>query len=274
MGVVTSELDLSTVLVDRDGYVGRIILNRPDVLNALSIDVFEDIHKAVDAVQMDHDVRIVVFSGAGRVFSSGTDLTSLGKMGLNKRGADSNKDFRAIGRKLQAAFDSIEGMEKPTIAMLHGYALGGACELSLACDIRIASENVIMGFPEIDHAIVSDLGGCYRLPRLVGIGKAKELMFTGDRISGTDAFAIGLVNYAVPEDKLEETAMDLARKIASKAPIAVGLLKKLIIRSFEMDLVSFNEYALYAQSCCIQSKDVVEAVAARMEKREPNFKGK
>lgn len=263
---------MENIILNKENQIATITLNRPQILNALDQKIFDELKTAVEDVRADGSVRVLIIKGAGRAFSSGIDLTSLAKPDV--KGGSTFKDARERIRGLQETFNSIENMEKPSIASMHGFALGAALELALACDIRIASEETKMGLLEVKYGLVPDLGGSFRLPRLVGAGRAKELILTGGTIDAKEAERIGLVNRAVPAEKLEEETRALANRLLKVAPVAVGLSKTVLNKALGSDLKTAQEAEIYAQSLCMQTRDFIEAVTAYMQKREPNFKGK
>ena len=261
-------MELKNILVEKEGGIAKVILNRPEALNALDEETYDELWLAVEDVRVDQEIRAVVVTGAGRAFCAGLDL----KYGERLSEAPPQK-FRAIMRKIQETF-RLERLEKPVIAAVNGYALGNGCDLALACDFRIASENARFGMVYTQLGLVPDVGGAYRLTRLVGVSKAKELIFTGITINAKEAQRIGMVDKVVPAEGLDSAAFDLARKLAKGAPIAIGLSKMAINNSLDADLKTALEFDAYAQSICFQTEDVREGMIARAQKREPVFKGK
>lgn len=262
-----AQTDFETLLfdVDADG-VCTITLNRPDRLNAINAQVLEDLRTAFGRVEADETVRGVVLTGAGeKAFAAGADIKQF--TGLDPVAA---QRFALSG---QAVLNAIEDCPKPVVAAVNGFALGGGCELAMSCHMRIASEAAQFGQPEVNLGLIPGYGGTQRLPRLVGRGIATELILTGDRISAERAAEIGLVNRVVSPDQLLETARDLIRKIAAKAPVAVALSLS-AIRA--MDLPQLDglqlEAALFGQAC--STEDFEEGVTAFLEKRKADFKGR
>ncbi|MGH9882859.1 MAG: enoyl-CoA hydratase/isomerase family protein [Pyrinomonadaceae bacterium] len=255
-----------TLLLERRDRVAIITINRPDKRNALNIKMREEGAALLEELSSDDSVGVVVFTGAGdKAFIAGADIAEFAG-----RTATMQRDVMT-GRSL---FTAIDSFPKPVIAMINGYCLGGGCELALACDIRIASESASFGQPEINLGIIPGGGGTQRLTRLVGEGKAMELILTGEIIDARTAFAIGLVNHVVPPDELEARTMDIANRIAEKGPIALRLAKeavKLASRS-NLDEGLRREVDLFA--LCFSTEDKDEGVKAFLEKRKPAFKGR
>jgi enoyl-CoA hydratase len=255
-----------TLLLERRDRVAIVTINRPDKRNALNIKTREEGALVLEELGSDDTVGVVVFTGAGdKAFVAGADIAEFsGRTALTQREV-------MTGRSL---FTAIDTFPKPVIAMINGYCLGGGCELALACDIRIASESASFGQPEINLGIIPGGGGTQRLTRLVGEGKAMELILTGEIIDAKTAFAIGLVNQVVPADQLQAKTMEIANRIADKSPIALRLAKeavKLASRS-NLDEGLRREVDLFA--LCFSSEDKDEGVRAFLEKRKPVFKGK
>lgn len=255
-----------TLLVERRERVAIVTINRPEKRNALNIKTREEGAALLEELRSDDSVRVVVITGAGdKAFIAGADIAEFAG-----RTASMQRDVMT-GRSL---FTAIDSFPKPVIAMINGYCLGGGCELALACDIRIASENASFGQPEINLGIIPGGGGTQRLTRLVGEGKAMELILTGEIIDARTAFSIGLVNHVVPPDQLEAKTMEIASRIADKGPIALRLAKeavKLASRS-NLDEGLRREVDLFA--LCFATEDKDEGVQAFLEKRKPEFKGR
>ena len=255
-----------TLLVERRGRVALITINRPEKRNALNIQTRAEGAAALDDLRDDESVGVVVFTGAGdKAFIAGADIAEFaGRTALTQRDV-------MLGRSL---FTAIDSFPKPVIAMVNGYCLGGGCELALACDLRIASEAASFGQPEINLGIIPGGGGTQRLTRLVGEGKAMELILTGDIISAAAAYNIGLVNMVVAASELEARTMEIANRIAEKSPIALRMAKeavKIASRS-NLDEGLRREVDLFA--LCFSSEDKDEGVKAFLEKRKPTFKGR
>lgn len=255
-----------TIQVERRGAVAIITINRPEKRNALNIQTRAEGAAVLDELRADDSVRVVILTGAGdKAFIAGADIAEFAQ-----RTAISQREVM-LERGL---FNAIDTFPKPIIAMVNGYCLGGGCEVALACDIRVASEKASFGQPEINLGIIPGGGGTQRLSRLVGEGKAMEMVLTGEIIDAQTAFGIGLVNHVVPADQLETKTMEIANRIADKSPIALRLAKeavKLASRS-NLDEGLRREVDLFA--LCFSSEDKDEGVKAFLEKRKAEFKGK
>jgi enoyl-CoA hydratase len=255
-----------TLLVERRGRVAIITINRPEKRNALNIKTREEGAQVLEELRDDESIGVVVFTGAGdKAFIAGADIAEFaGRTALTQRAV-------MTGRSL---FTAIDTFPKPVIAMINGYCLGGGCELALSCDIRISSDTASFGQPEINLGIIPGGGGTQRLTRLVGEGKAMELILTGDIINAQTAYNLGLVNMVVPAADLEAKTMEMANRIAEKSPVALRMAKeavKLASRS-NLDEGLRREVDLFA--LCFSSEDKDEGVKAFLEKRKPEFKGK
>ncbi len=258
--------DFETILVEKRGKVAILTINRPDKLNALSSKVHSEGIAALDEMKNDDSVRVLVITGAGeKSFVAGADIGEFaGKTAAEQRDTMNSRSL----------FNSIDGFPKPVIAMINGFCLGGGCELALACDIRVASENARLGQPEINLGIIPGGGGTQRLTNLIGEGKSMEMILTGDMIDAETAKNLGLVNHVYASEELEEQTFKMADKIAEKAPIALQMAKeavKLASRS-TLDEGLRREVDLFA--ICFSTEDKEEGVSAFLEKRKPEFKGK
>jgi enoyl-CoA hydratase len=255
-----------TLVLEKRERVAIITINRPEKRNALSIQIREEGAALLDELRKDDSVGVVVFTGAGeKAFIAGADIAEFaGRTSITQRDV-------MMSRSL---FTAIDTFPKPVIAMINGFCLGGGCELALACDIRIASETASFGQPEINLGIIPGGGGTQRLTRLVGEGKAMEMILTGEIIDAKTAYSIGLVNHVVPADQLQTKTMEIAQRIAEKSPVALQLAKeavKLASRS-NLDEGLRREVDLFA--LCFSTEDKNEGVSAFLEKRKPAFKGR
>ncbi|MDY7018839.1 MAG: enoyl-CoA hydratase-related protein [Chloroflexota bacterium] len=261
-------MEFKNILYSKEKGIVKITINRPEVRNALNQATRWEIREAIEDIKKDKDIRVAIITGAGdKAFVAGADITEL------KDATPVIMEERAstTGQQL---FNDIENCTIPIIAMINGYCLGGGCELAMACDIRIASENARLGQPEINVGIIPGAGGTQRLPRLVGWGRAKELVYTGRIIEAAEADRIGLVDKVVPMDKLEETVNQLAETIASKSPLIMSIAKKTMNRGMYTDLAAALSYERSNFAFCFSTEDQKEGAGAFLGKRTPEFKGK
>lgn len=254
------------VLVEKKDAVAIVTVNRPEALNALNSEVLEDLDTAVDDVLADGSVRVIVFTGAGRAFVAGADIGEMADLGM--------EEGRAFGRRGQILFRKIERAEKPTIAAVNGFALGGGCELAMACDMRIASEHAVFGQPEVGLGITPGFSGTQRLAAVVGKAKAAEIILSASNIDAVTAEKIGLTNRTVPADKLMEETMALASKIASNAPLAVRWANSAIKRGLETDIETGILIEADLFGMCFATQDQKEGMKAFLERRKPEFEGR
>ena len=255
-----------TLIVQIDKGIAIITLNRPDVLNALSDQVFNELALAADELSRDNSVRVVIITGGDKAFAAGVDI--------GQRATASAVDIVTSDKLSYRAFQLIENMPKPVIAAVAGYALGGGCELTLVADVRIAAENAMFGCPEIKLGIIPGAGGTQRLPRLIGAGKAKELIFSGEIIDSTEALRIGLVNKVVPLDQLLPEALKFAERLTKLGAIALRMAKTAINEGLRMDLETGLQYERQCYSLLYATQDQKEGMKAFKEKRKPQFQGK
>lgn len=260
-------MEFKNTLYEKSEGIATVIINRPEVLNALNQAAVDELLARFEDAENDENVRVIVITGAGeRAFCTGADLKTL--MGMN------HAEITKFAKQGQRLMNRVEALGKPVIAAVNGYALGGGCELALACDIRIASENAQMGQPEINIGLIPNLGGTQRLPRYVGRSVAKDLVFTGKRIDAETAERIGLVNAVVPADRLKAKVKELAMELASKPAVALRLSKMLINKSTETHLEDGLREEAEAFELVASTEDFKEGVSAFLEKRKPQFKGK
>ena len=256
-------MDFKNIMVDKEGAVGIVRMNRPAAMNALNSETLGELKEAFAQLKDDDGVRVIIITGEGKAFVAGADIAEMKDMT-----ADEAREFSQAGQKV---FSKIARMKKPVIAAVNGFALGGGCELAMACDIRIASDKAKLGQPEVNLGVIPGFAGTQRLSRLVGAAKAKELIFTGDMVDAQTALSIGLVNQVVPVEQLMDVCMEMANKIASKGPAAVKLAKKVINRGIEEKLEKGSEYETDEFGECFAKGEAKEGMTAFMEKRKPNW---
>lgn len=260
-------MDYSSLMLTREEDIAIVTFNRPKVLNALNHVTMEELSAVLDELADESDIRCIILTGAGeKAFVAGADINEL-------RAIASVADGAAFAAKGQTVLFKVENFDKPVIAAINGYALGGGCELAMACDIRVAADSARLGQTEINLGIIPGWGGTQRLPRLVGKGRAKWLILTGDMISAQEALRIGLVDFVVGADMLMETAKELAHKIASKAPLALAWAKRSINVGAETDLVTACAYEASQFGLVCGTEDRLEGTSAFLEKRPPQFRG-
>ena len=259
-----------SILLKKEEHIATITLNRPEKLNALDWPAQKLLGQKLDEVVEDFEMRVLIITGAGRGFCSGGDVSAQkSRLGLSLR------EQRAGFKILSNNPIKIRKMSIPVIGMVNGVAVGAGCNLALACDIIIASEKARFGQAFIKVGLVQDYGGSYLISRAVGTKKACELVFTGDIIDAQEALRIGMVNKVVPAEELETATREMAMKIASRAPIAIGVAKRSIYDGSErFDLETTLEYEMYTQGYCGRTEDYIEGMTAFLEKREPKFEGK
>jgi enoyl-CoA hydratase len=255
-----------TLLYEKRDGIGYVTVNRPEKLNALNDQVMEELDACFRAIREDAEIRAVIVMGAGgKAFVAGADVKELAERAPLQGKATSLRGQRIL--------ESIESLGKPAIAAVNGYALGGGCELALACTLRIASETARFGVPEVKLGIIPGYGGTQRLARLVGKGRALELILTGEPVNAQEAYRIGLVNQVVPAENLDSAAEALARKIMANAPLAVQLAMEAVHHGLEMTQKEgqFLEATLFA--LCCTTADMKEGTRAFLEKRPAKFTG-
>ncbi len=258
---------LQNLLVDRDGAVARVTINRPGVLNALSSQTLDELHQTFTALGADDAVRVVVITGAGeKAFVAGADINELAQQ--------TPTGGRETAIRGQQVFDLIEQLGKPTIAALNGYTLGGGCELAMACTLRIAADTAKLGQPEINLGLIPGYGGTQRLARLIGAGRALELILTGQQISAQEAHRLGLVNRVVPAADLSAEVGALATLLASKPPIAVRYCIEAVQKGLQMSIAEGLRFEATLFGLVASTEDMREGTRAFLEKRKPAFQGK
>lgn len=271
---MNSEMKYKTIVVEEKDQIAKITLNRPEKLNAVSPELIAEVKDALESLRKS-EARVVIITGGEmegkrKMFSAGADLT---KSGIDPFSPKTDT-IRASSTRGQDMCNTIENYEKPIIAMVNGLALGGGCEILLACDMVVASETAEIGQPEISLGIIPGWGGTQRLPRKVSPSKAKQMILTGERIPAREAEKIGLVDIVAPPEKLEEVTMELAKKLLSKSPIILKLAKRAINQGLETNLKNGMKIENDAFVECFSTEDVREGMQAFLEKREPKFKGK
>lgn len=260
-------MELKNVIFEKEANVAIVTINRPKALNALNSQTLNDLDKVLNVLGNDNTVYAIILTGAGeKAFVAGADIAEMKDLNENQ-----GKEFSLLGNKI---FRRFENLNKPVIAAINGFALGGGCELAMACDIRVASEKAKFAQPETSLGITPGFGGTQRLPRIVGEGKAKELIFTGDIIKADEALKIGLVNKVVNPEVLMDEAKSLANKIASNAPIAISLCKDAINRGIQVNIDKAIEIEVEDFGKCFSTEDQKEGMTAFMERRSKNFQNK
>jgi enoyl-CoA hydratase len=255
------------LLVERDAGVLLVTMNRPQVLNALNAAMLTELDRAIEAAGADESVRVIILTGAGeKAFAAGADLKEL---------ADATPlAGREHARRGQAVCDRIERLGKPSIAAIHGFALGGGCEQAMACTLRIAAETARLGQPEINLGIIPGYGGSQRLPRLVGRGRGLEMLLSGLPVTAAEAYRIGLVNRVVPPAELLPASRQLARSLAEKPPIAVRYLLEAVAEGLDLPLAAAEQVEATLFGLTFATDDMREGTQAFLEKRKPEFTGK
>ena len=257
----------STLLYEKANGIAKITLNRPDKLNALNSTVYKELYDAFESAENDAEVRVIVLTGSGdRAFAAGSDVAEMQNMGP--------QEIQKFMSTIRKTSDFIYNLTKPTIAAIHGYTLGGGCELAMCCDLRIASEKAKFGQPEINLGLIPGASGTQRLPRLIGAAKAKELIYIGEQIDAATALNLGLVNKVVPPDKLMEEAMTWAGKLAAKSGPVLAMAKTAINTGLDTDMGSGLTIENKCNAICFSTYDRKEGMDAFLEKRKAVFKNK
>jgi enoyl-CoA hydratase/carnithine racemase len=260
-------MEFQTLQYELNDGIALITLNRPDHLNAISMEMRHDFTALTEELFFNDNVRVVLFTGAGRAFSSGGDMAHFEQGWLTPT-------FRAHSRRLIKFFDDLEMLEKPVIAAINGPATGGGLELALACDVRFAVEDATLGFRENYIGLIPGIGGCARLVRLIGMARAKELIFAGTMLPAKEALAIGMVNRVVPGEKLLDETYDYAQMLLKRAPQSLGLAKKILNTVANVDQTTAIVMEGLAQSILLRTEDHQEGLRAFREKLKPQFSGK
>lgn len=259
-------MEFKNIILEKEDYLAILYINRPIALNALNAETLYEMEAAIKDVKSDNSIKVMIITGSGeKSFVAGADINFM----LPLSPAE-GRFFSDFGEKVMR---QIELLEKPVIAAVNGFALGGGCELAMSCDIRLASETAKFAQPEVGLGIIPGFGGTQRLPRLVGEGRAKELTYTADVINAQEAYRIGLVNYVYPLDQLMDEAKKLALKIAAKAPLAVGYAKHAINKGLQVDIDTAMGIESDMFGLCCATSDKAEGMGAFLEKRKPKFMG-
>lgn len=259
-------MEYKNLIIDIEDGIAIVKINRPKALNALNSETVDEIKDASESLDKNKDVKVVIITGAGeKAFIAGADILEMKPMNA--------MESMVFSQKGHDAFSAIENMSKPVIAAVNGYALGGGFEVAIACDIIYASEKAKVGFPETTLGILPGFGGTQRTAKLVGLAKAKELIFTGKTISAQEAYEMGLVNKVVPQDDLMKEVMNLAEKLKANGPLSIGLAKGCINKSLFLDINSALLMEAKAFGLCFSTKDQKEGMTAFVEKRKATFKG-
>ena len=258
---------MENVRLEKKNQIAYVTIDRPKVLNALNMATMGELSEVFTELAADREIRVVILTGSGeKAFVAGADINELQK--------NNPVEAKAYTHRGQAVLDLIENLGKPVIACINGFALGGGCEIAMACTMRLASENAKLGQPEVKLGIIPGYGGTQRLPRLVGTGLAMQMLLTGEMISAQEAHRIGLVNEVLPGDKLVSRAEEIATKIIANAPLAIQYCMEAVNQGLNMTLQEglFLEATLFG--ICSASEDKKEGTTAFLEKRKANFQGK
>ncbi len=257
----------NVIKYEKEEGIGIIFLNRPEQMNALSINLVEELSGLLDEIARDSKIGVVIIAGNERVFCVGADIKEVSNV-------DSPVKAHSFFAKIRSLFDKIEDLEKPVIAAVAGFALGGGCELALACDLRIAAMNATFGLPEIRLGIIPGGGGTQRLIRVMGITKAKELLYTGDSIDANEAFTRGLVNKIVADESLMDETKKMALRVIRQPSFALKMAKQAVNSGINMDMKSALAYEARCVEILFSTEDMREGISAFIEKRQPEFLGK
>ncbi|MBR6539936.1 MAG: short-chain-enoyl-CoA hydratase [Bacteroidales bacterium] len=259
-------MEYTKLIIEKQEDICIVKINNPQAMNALNSTVLSELDCAFSQIESDQTIKVVILTGEGRAFVAGADISQMSTM--------SAAEGKAFGEQGAAVFRKIEQLKVPVIAAVNGFTLGGGCELAMACDIRIASAKAKFGQPEVGLGITPGFSGTQRLPRLVGMGVAKELIYTADIIGADEAYRIGLVNKVAEPEALMDQAIEMAKKIASKAPIAVRYSKEAINRGCQVDIDTAIAIEANLFGLCFASEDQKEGMSSFLNKKAPEFKNK
>ena len=254
------------ILLDTDGAIATLTINRPDTLNALDVDTIRAMHLTLDKIESDPALRVMIITGAGRAFIAGGDIADLN----SRQGLPHYQEF---AEEIHNLFRRIETFDKPTIGAVNGFALGGGTELLLTLDIRILSDKAKLGLPEITLGLFPGAGGTQRIIRQLPLCRAKEIMYTGDMLTADEAVTVGLANRVVPHEELMAEAREMAEKIASKSPLVLKMLKRTLTDGADMPLSAAIRHEQAMIGLVLDSADAHEGCTAFLEKRSANFTG-
>jgi enoyl-CoA hydratase/carnithine racemase len=269
---------MNTLRLERDGHVGRLVLARPDKLNSFTGEMWDELRALGQELLEDPgDLRALVVIGEGRAFSSGIDtsvFTTGAGISVPDAGARDANPAVDLVMRTQEAYSWLEAAPFATIAAVRGYALGAGLQIALACDIRVFARGTSVGLLELKYGIIPDLGGTQRLPRLVGPGRAKQMIFTSERIDAEESYRIGLCEHLVSDEELDETAEKLAEKIAAQPPLAITAAKRAVNASWDEAIVDGLRVEAEGQAVCLPSDDMKEAITAFVEQRPPVYENR
>ncbi len=258
---------MNNIIVTYEEMIAEIVINRPKALNALNTETLKELGVAIKEIEAMDEIRVIIITGAGeKAFVAGADIKEMKDLSAMKG--------RGLARLAQSVFSDIEHSSKVVIAAVNGYALGGGCEISMACDIRLVSDNAQFGQPEVTLGITPGFAGTQRLARLIPVGKAKELIYSADMIDAKEAHRLGLANNIYKQEDLMNEARKLAKKISSRGPVAVSLSKAAINDGLNMDTESAYKYEADIFGLCFSTEDQKEGMTAFVEKRKADFKNK
>ena len=255
-----------TIHVEKREGIGYLTLNRPEVGNAFNEEMMDEIRDALSLVDEDEDIRVLIITGAGKVFQAGADVAELGTM--------KPIEYLRWNKKLVSIDTDLENLRQPVIAAINGAAMGGGLGLAIACTLSVIAESAKMAIPEVKLGVIGGSGLIHRLPRLIGKGRAAELLLTGGAIDAHEAYGIGLVNEVVPDGEVVTAAERLARKIAANAPIAIEMTKNALETGIDLPVEHATRISRKNCAICFSTEDMKEGMDAFLEKRTPNFKGK